>query len=109
MKKIQSYFSQIAQKTEPYQWEEVLLDNSLRFDTNTLPYPPENLPKFFESMAKNCPINEYADPTYRDLKKLIVKYLQERDGNKGKHFNFSEHHILPIEDVIALESIGTLY
>ena len=80
MKKIQSYFSQIAQKTEPYQWEEVLLDNSLRFDTNTLPYPPENLPKFFESMAKNCPINEYADPTYRDLKKLIVKYEKVNDS-----------------------------
>ena len=60
--------------------------------------------EYFEKVKKIFDVRDI-----ESLKKLIVKYLQERDGNKGKHFNFSEHHILPIEDVIALESIGTLY
>jgi hypothetical protein len=60
--------------------------------------------EYFEKVKKIFNIGDI-----ESLKRLIVKYLQERDGNKGKHFNFSEHHILPIEDVIVLESIGTVY
>lgn len=74
MKNIKKCFSQVAQKVEPYQWEEVLSADSLRFDTNTLPFPPKSLSSFLKSMGKNCPINEYSDPSYKRLKELIAKY-----------------------------------
>ncbi|MBI2611705.1 histidinol-phosphate aminotransferase family protein [Candidatus Gottesmanbacteria bacterium] len=74
MKNIQNYFSRVAQKIEPYQWEEVLSAKSLRFDTNTPPLPPASLNRFLKSMAKNCPINEYTDPAYTKLRELIAKY-----------------------------------
>ena len=47
---------------------------SLRFDANTLPYPPACINAFLENLKKNCPINEYADPAYTKLKQLIAKY-----------------------------------
>lgn len=75
MKKISDqYLSNIAKNITPYQWEEDLPTKCLRFDTNTLPYPPKSLIAFLESLKKNCPINEYADPTYIKLKKLIARY-----------------------------------
>ena len=64
----------MAKNTIPYQWEENLLEKSLRFDTNTLPNLPKSLPLFLDRMKKRCPINEYSDPNYTRLKQLIAKY-----------------------------------
>ncbi|PIZ64428.1 histidinol-phosphate transaminase [Candidatus Roizmanbacteria bacterium CG_4_10_14_0_2_um_filter_36_9] len=71
-----TYFSKIAQTIEPYQWEEGITEQMLRFDANTLPFPPKSVERFLNAMAKRCPINEYADPTYATLKKLIADYEQ---------------------------------
>ncbi|OGK20647.1 histidinol-phosphate transaminase [Candidatus Roizmanbacteria bacterium RIFCSPHIGHO2_02_FULL_37_13b] len=68
------YFSKIAEKIVPYQWEESLSDEVLRFDTNTVPFPPPNLQRFFKSLGNNCPINEYKDPSYKKLETLIAQY-----------------------------------
>ncbi len=70
----QQNFSQIALSVDPYQWEEGISVGMLRFDANTLPFPPKSLNKFLKEMQKKCLINEYADPTYSDLKKLIADY-----------------------------------
>ncbi len=70
--KNQNYLSDMAQKIEPYQWD-FSGKNELRFNSNTLPFPPKSLKRFLDEMAKDCQINEYADPTYADLKKLIAK------------------------------------
>ena len=72
MKKINNLFSVVAQKTVSYQWEETF-PGSLRFDTNTLPFPPPSLQLFLADMKKNCLINEYADPSYKKLRQLIAK------------------------------------
>lgn len=66
--------SEIAKKVIPYQWEKGDLDGYLRFDTNTPPYPPYGLNEFLGLMEKNCPVNEYGDPNYTRLKKLIADY-----------------------------------
>lgn len=71
--------SKIAVNTSPYQWEEGIMENSLRFDTNTLPFSPKSLQIFLDNMRKNCPINEYADPFYKKLKKLIASYEGVKD------------------------------
>lgn len=68
------YLSEMACNITPYQWEEDVVENSLRFDTNTLPNTPKSLRLFIESLKKSCPINEYADPTYSKLKNLIAQY-----------------------------------
>lgn len=74
MKKINAYLSDAAQKVIPYQWEEGMVENSLRFDTNTLPNPPPSVGRFIESLKNSCPINEYSDPSYKKLKELIAQY-----------------------------------
>ena len=69
----QNYLSDMAQKIEPYLWD-FGEKNELRFNSNTLPYPPKSIKKFLKEMANDCPINEYADPGYTDLKKLLATY-----------------------------------
>lgn len=64
----------MAQKIIPYEWETSVVTNSLRFDTNTLPFPPPSVGRFISDMKTSCPINEYSDPTYRGLKQLLSKY-----------------------------------
>lgn len=64
----------MAQNIVPYQWAKNVGPNVLRFDTNTLPDPPPCMNKFLEELTDNCPINEYGDPSYTKLKKLISKY-----------------------------------
>src|SRR3989339_306431 len=66
--------SKIAQKITPYQWAKNVGPEVLRFDTNTLPDPPPCVNKFLKELTNNCPINEYGDPSYVNLKKLISKY-----------------------------------
>jgi len=72
-KNTEKYLSKVAQSINPYQWEEGIAADFLRFDTNTLPFPPKSLPFFLKNMV-NCPINEYTDPAYIKLKKLIADY-----------------------------------
>lgn len=74
MKNISQYFSKGANNVIPYKWEEFSVEKPLRFDTNTLPFPPPNMSIFFQEMAVSCPINEYADPAYSRLKQLIANY-----------------------------------
>lgn len=64
----------MAQKITPYQWAKNVGQEVLRFDTNTLPSPPPCVNKFLKELVNNCPINEYGDPSYVNLKKLISKY-----------------------------------
>lgn len=71
---IRSYLSKAAKNITPYQWEDYGADKSLRFDANTLPFPPPNMSLFLKSLDKNCPINEYTDPSYSRLKQLIGRY-----------------------------------
>lgn len=66
--------SKMAQKIAPYQWAKNVGPEVLRFDTNTLPCPPPCIKEFLKELANNCPINEYGDPSYIKLKKLISKY-----------------------------------
>lgn len=74
MKKINNFYSDTAKKIIPYQWEEGVMGRMLRFETNTLPYPPKSLLVFIEELKKKCPINEYSDPNYTRLKKLIAQH-----------------------------------
>lgn len=69
-----NYLSTIALNIQPYQWEGDVASGVLRFDTNTLPTPPPSVKLFLESMKTFCPINEYGDPTYKKLKKLVGGY-----------------------------------
>jgi len=66
--------SKMAEKITPYQWAKNVGPEVLRFDTNTLPSPPPCVNKFLGTLINNCPINEYGDPLYVKLKKLISKY-----------------------------------
>lgn len=72
--KFDKLLSQVALNVTPYQWEEDIPDEALRFDTNTMPYPPMSLTNFLKSMINNCSINEYQDPNYTKLKELIADY-----------------------------------
>lgn len=71
---IKSLFSKSTQSINPYQWEDVSMQNSLRFDSNTLPFAPPCMDSFLTSMKAYCPINEYTDPTYNRLKELLSGY-----------------------------------
>ncbi len=71
--KLKKLLSQVALNATPYFWEKDIPDVAIRFDTNTMPYPPKSLTSFLNSM-KNCPINEYKDPNYTKLKELIANY-----------------------------------
>ena len=64
----------MAQTITPYQWVKNVGSEVLRFDTNTLPQSPPCMNKFLEELINDCPINEYGDPSYVKLKKLISKY-----------------------------------
>src|SRR5947207_8392337 len=72
--KDKNYLSTIAQNIIPYQWEEGITKEVLRFDGNTMPFAPSCLPKFLKEMKNYCPINDYADPSYGKLKQLIADY-----------------------------------
>lgn len=72
--KLDRYLSDVAQLINPYQWEDVPMGNVMRFDTNTLPFAPTSLYKFLTLLKKGCPINEYADPSYKKLKQLVADY-----------------------------------
>lgn len=74
MRNITRYLSKVAQNISPYQWEEGIPVGVLRFDANTMPNPPKSLLEFLDKMKLNCPINEYQDPDYSRLKKLIADY-----------------------------------
>src|SRR3989339_155482 len=66
--------SKMAQNIVPYQWAKNVGSEVLRFDTNTLPDPPPCTNEFLKRLINNGPINEYGDPSYAKLKKLISKY-----------------------------------
>ena len=66
--------SEMAEKITPYQWAKNVGPEVLRFDTNTLPCPPPCVKEFLKELVNNCPVNEYGDPSYIKLKKLISKY-----------------------------------
>lgn len=68
----------MAKTITPYQWATNVRSEVLRFDTNTLPQPPPSVKTFVASLKNDCPINEYGDPSYNKLKKLIARY--ERVG-----------------------------
>lgn len=72
--KVNDYFSEVAKNVVPYKWEEFDMEKPLRFDANTSPTPPPSVNLFLKEMEKNCPINEYADPSYSRLKKLLADY-----------------------------------
>lgn len=74
MKNRNKYLSEVAKETIPYQWEDISMGNVLRFDTNTSPIAPPSLSIFLDAMKDNCPINEYTDPSYKKLKKLVADY-----------------------------------
>jgi histidinol-phosphate aminotransferase len=74
MKTINNFFSDIARKIIPYQWEAGINGQILRFDSNTLPTPPPSIKALLKELGKYCPINEYADPSYTKLRKLIARY-----------------------------------
>lgn len=74
MIKIKKYLSEVATNIIPYQWEEGVSGKSLRFDANTMPFPPECTDNFLGNLKNKCLINEYADPAYTKLKQLIAKY-----------------------------------
>lgn len=64
----------MAKTAVPYQWEKNVGSETLRFDANTLPEPPPSVKILLKTLKKDCPINEYGDPSYTKLKKLIAKY-----------------------------------
>lgn len=64
----------MAKIITPYQWAAGVPANVLRFDTNTLPIPPPAVKSLLRELNKSCPINEYNDPSYNKLKKLIADY-----------------------------------
>lgn len=64
----------MAKTITPYQWAKNVKPEVLRFDTNTLPMPPPSIKSLLASLQNNCPINEYGDPSYVKLKKLLAKY-----------------------------------
>jgi len=66
--------SDMAKKIEPYQWTKNVAPDVLRFDTNTLPFPPPSVKTLIADLKSNCPINEYDDPSYSKLKNLIADY-----------------------------------
>lgn len=68
------YLSKIAQRIVPYQWEEIPSGKVLRFDTNTMPYPPPSVERFINNLKNYCPINDYTDPSYTRLKELLSEY-----------------------------------
>lgn len=68
---MKKYYSQVAKKIEPYSWE---FGDGIRFNSNTLPFPPPSLGRFLRAMKKGCSINEYGDPNYTDLKILLADY-----------------------------------
>ncbi len=70
----QNLLSEIAKTIVPYQWEKNVGPEVLRFDTNTLPESPPSIKALLKSLEKDCPINEYGDPSYTKLKKLIARY-----------------------------------
>lgn len=72
--KIKTVLSKKALTVSPYVWEESPVENSLKFDANTLPFPPPSVNIFLSGMKNNCPINEYADPSYKRLKRLLSDY-----------------------------------
>ena len=71
---INKFYSDVAKNVTLYKWEEFTMEKPLRFDANTSPTPPPSLGLFLNEMKKDCPINEYADPSYSRLKKLLADY-----------------------------------
>lgn len=63
-----------AKSISPYQWENIAMENPLRFDSNTLPFPPPSVKSYLNDMNNACPINEYTDPSYRKLTRLLSDY-----------------------------------
>lgn len=74
MKNVSQYLSKVAKNITPYKWETEVTEKALRFDTNTMPVPPKCMDDFLDNLKNNCPVNEYADPTFTKLKQLIAKY-----------------------------------
>lgn len=74
MNKASVLLSDVAKKVNPYQWEEGISDAILRFDSNTLSTAPPSVKKLLQDLQENCPINEYSDPSYSRLRKLIAEY-----------------------------------
>lgn len=71
---VNDYFSEVAKNVVPYKWEEFDMEKPLRFDANTSSTPPPSVGLFLKEMEKDCPMNEYADPSYSRLKELLADY-----------------------------------
>ncbi|RLI27678.1 MAG: hypothetical protein DRO46_05175, partial [Candidatus Hecatellales archaeon] len=73
-------------KLKPYEWEPSRRDIAeqmgipegeiLRFDMNTVPVRPEKALKKFAEMVDRLPVNEYPDPSYRELKEALSEYVK---------------------------------
>ncbi|RJX15904.1 histidinol-phosphate transaminase [Candidatus Bathyarchaeota archaeon] len=70
---------------QPYEWEFSIIelakkygfppDKILRFDTNTMPYPPIKLLEELKQALPNLQINEYPETTYKELREALANYL----------------------------------
>jgi histidinol-phosphate aminotransferase len=71
---------------KPYEWEPSRREISektgipeeeiLRFDLNTVPFRPEEVLTVFSEKLSNLPVNEYPDPSYRELREALSEYLK---------------------------------
>lgn len=71
---------------EPYAWEEstagvaarhgLRLEDVLRFDLNTSPFPPASWDAAMEAVRVECAPNEYFDTAYAELAALLSDYCQ---------------------------------
>ena len=72
-------------KLKPYEWEPSKRDIAeevgipeeqiLRFDMNTVPIKPEPVLQKFSEIVSKLPVNEYPDPSYRELREALSEYL----------------------------------
>lgn len=78
----QAYLSDVANSSAPYEWEgDVTSTQALRFDTNTLPFPPPGVRQFAKNMMSSCEVNEYVDPSYAALTRKIAEYESVSTSN----------------------------
>jgi len=76
---------------KPYEWEPSRKEISerigipeeeiLRFDLNTVPFRPEEILKALSEKLPSLPVNEYPDPSYRELREALSEYLKVNPEN----------------------------
>ena len=87
MKTIEPWRSRVrsaVRALEPYVWEMsseevaarygVPVDQVIRFDTNTSPFPPTNLTPTLGGLAERMPLNEYPDTSTASWSDAIRRY-----------------------------------